>query len=141
MLKDRRNAKLKVLKMSLRGLTEHRSGSKTPAIIYTAYMKQHIFPFRSQHWDLDSWQELGFSSREDVEYWQGSTCGVLCLGMILEKRGKMHTTSELIKHGQGINAYSHTNGWSHDGLVELAQKLGLNAKRYEKLQHPQIITF
>ncbi|MEN9338491.1 MAG: hypothetical protein RI945_216, partial [Candidatus Parcubacteria bacterium] len=31
LLKDRRNDRIKLLKMSLQGLTDHRSGSRTPA--------------------------------------------------------------------------------------------------------------
>lgn len=31
MLKDRQNDKIEVLEMSLQGLTDHRSGSRTPA--------------------------------------------------------------------------------------------------------------
>ena len=36
MLKDRRNDKIKVLKMSLQGLTDHGSSSRTPATLSAA---------------------------------------------------------------------------------------------------------
>jgi len=46
-LKDRRNVKLRVLKMSLQGLTDHRSSSKTPAKIAQQFLlgKQTVGPF------------------------------------------------------------------------------------------------
>lgn len=86
-------------------------------------------PFRSQSWELDHWQKLGFVSREDARYWECSSCGVLCLGMAAEYFGINRSTKELIDQGLALGAYTDAAGWSHAGLVELALKIGLDAKQ------------
>lgn len=86
-------------------------------------------PFYSQHWDLDKWSEMGFSSRKEALYWQNSSCGVLCLKMACEAISAkvLPTISELVRTGTKVGAYSHRNGWSHKGLAHLARMYGLNA--------------
>jgi Peptidase_C39 like family len=74
-------------------------------------MNNKKIPFHSQIWELEKWKELGFKSKEDATYWQDSSCGVICLKMAAEDLG----------------AYSHSSGWSHQGLVNLAQQYGLKA--------------
>lgn len=105
-------------------------------------MAHHQLPFYSQSWNLEKWKEAGFESREDAEYWQNSSCGILCLGMVLQKvKQKPVSISELITKGKKIGAYNHTHGWSHDGLVNLAEKYGLEAKRYERLSLDDLKNF
>lgn len=90
--------------------------------------KPPAVPFHSQHWDLGKWHELGFKDHEDAEYWMWSCCGVLCVQMAAEYfLGKEFQTSALIRQGQKLRAYTHKEGWSHAGLVKLANDLGLDA--------------
>lgn len=85
-------------------------------------------PFRSQSWDIDQWQQLGFMSRDDAKYWERSSCGVLCLGMAAEYFGVKRTTKQLIDKGVALDGYRDDVGWSHGGLVTLAQSIGLKAE-------------
>ena len=87
-------------------------------------------PFHTQHWDLDNWQAQGFSSWVDAEYWQRSSCGVLCVQMAAEYfLGRKFTIIELLQQGQRMGAYTDATGWSHQGLVDLAKQLDLAAER------------
>ncbi len=92
-------------------------------------------PFYSQSWDLDNWNELGFESYSQAEYWERSCCGVLCLKMAIDYFKSVTyqplspTISKLIQHGLQLNAYTDESGWSHSGLVTLASMLGFNAKQ------------
>lgn len=88
-------------------------------------------PFRSQSWDIENWRKLGFASRDDAKYWERSSCGVLCVGMAAEYFGVRRTTKQLIDAGVALGGYRDDVGWSHTGLVELAQSLGLNAQKAE----------
>ena len=97
-------------------------------------------PFHPQIWELDSWNELGFKSREDAKYWQDSSCGVLCLKMATEGflDKEVDSVSQIIKKGKDLGAYSHDSGWSHQGLVNLAQQYGLNAYSSETLNEKRL---
>lgn len=87
-------------------------------------------PLVSQHWDLDKWKTLGFDSWEDAEYWQRSCCGILCLQEIASFfNATSYSTKQLIDEGQKLGGYSEEHGWKHEGLVRLAEKLGLKAER------------
>jgi hypothetical protein len=88
-------------------------------------------PFYSQNWNLDDWQKLGYKDREDASYWERSSCGILCIKMIMDafltKEGKKLTPAvkEIIDRGVALGAYSDKSGWSHQGLGELAGEFGL----------------
>ena len=90
-------------------------------------------PFYSQHWDLVHWKELGFKSFADAEYWERSSCGVLCIKMILDyflkKSGRVPLPSlfECIQSGVALGAYQDAVGWSHQGLVTLVKHFGFSA--------------
>mgnify|MGYP001579136321 CR=1 FL=1 len=87
-------------------------------------------PLISQHWDLDNWKRLGFDSWDDAEYWQRSSCGILCIQEIAAfLNNANYSTAKLIREGQALDWYSDENGWSHDGLVHLIEKLNLKAER------------
>ncbi len=92
-------------------------------------------PFYSQYWDLDRWAEMGFKDRKEAEYWQESSCGILCLQMVLEGLGLVQNIPiiNLIRTGAEIGAYTHEKGWSHKGLVRLADRFGVKAISKEKL--------
>lgn len=83
-------------------------------------------PFYSQHWDLDAWAALGFANREAATYWQGSSCGILCLKMAVEgvSGRTIRPTAELISHGVRFGAYDPKEGWKHSGLAKLAHLFG-----------------
>lgn len=90
-------------------------------------------PFYPQVWDLSQWKELGFQSLEDARYWQESSCGVLCLKMAVDaflEQTRVLSISDFIREGLKIEAYTHKNGWSHEGLANLATQFGL--KSYAK---------
>ncbi|PIR83001.1 hypothetical protein COU19_02975 [Candidatus Kaiserbacteria bacterium CG10_big_fil_rev_8_21_14_0_10_56_12] len=97
-------------------------------------------PFYPQIWDLGAWRESGFASQEDAHYWQDSSCGVLCLKMAIE--GFLATAidpiSRMIERGEGLGAYAHDTGWSHRGLVNLAQLYGVEARARNVLSEKRI---
>lgn len=87
-------------------------------------------PFYSQKWDLENWGELGFRNIGDAQYWEKSSCGILCLKMALDSGGLVNLSmsiAEYIKKGCEIGAYSDRFGWSHHGLADLAKFLGAEA--------------
>ena len=43
-----------------------------------------------------------------------------------------HSIAEMIKTGVNLKAYTHKDGWDHEGLVNLAKHYGLDAKRVSK---------
>jgi hypothetical protein len=92
-------------------------------------------PFYPQKWDLEKWKELGFESFEDAEYWEGSSCGILCLKMAHETflKNDPLVISEYVQIGQKMKAYTHTLEWSHEGLARVASNFGLQAITRVKL--------
>jgi hypothetical protein len=106
--------------------------------------KTFAMPFYSQKWDLSKWRELGFSSQEKAPYWERSCCGILCLKMALDAyliRKDQEITpaiAEIIKRGLELNAYTDALGWSHDGLIRLAESFGFTAKSFSNLKIGQL---
>jgi hypothetical protein len=96
-------------------------------------------PFYAQKWDLTQWKQLGFASFADAEYWERSSCGVLCLKMAIDglqkERGQQSSPPliEYIKTGVAIGAYHDATGWSHTGLVHLAKHFGFVARQCERV--------
>lgn len=103
--------------------------------------KRLTFPFYSQVWNLEEWQKLGFIDKQEARYWQNSSCGILCLKMAIE--GVLDTEidpiSNLIKKGLSLHGYSDEKGWSHAGLVKLAEQYGVTAISKGKLTTNAII--
>lgn len=97
-------------------------------------------PFHSQVWNLDQWETLGFRSREEAEYWQHSSCGVLCLKMAAEGlTGRSGLpTARLIGYGVRTHAYTHQEGWSHHGLARMAGAFGVTGVALEPLHAEDI---
>jgi hypothetical protein len=97
-----------------------------------SFIRKNV-PFYSQKWNLDDWQKLGFKSYEDAKYWEISSCGVLSLkmaidGFLLEQGEPLSPSiSEYIKKGVALGAYTDALGWSHSGLVRLAEAFGATA--------------
>ena len=96
-------------------------------------------PFYPQKWDLSQWRDLGFESFEDAEYWERSSCGILCLKMaidaFLQSKAKplSPSISEYIKKGVTIGAYKNSTGWSHNGLAQLAKEFGFSGVNRENV--------
>ena len=115
---------------------ERFDSEKKLKISYQPFAPKYLIPevpFYGQDWDLARWQELGFRSYEDAEYWRRSSCGVLSLKMAIDA-GRLKKSEPLspaiidyIKKGQEIGAYTDAKGWSHQGLVNLAREFGAQA--------------
>ncbi|TAL49855.1 hypothetical protein EPN81_04480 [Patescibacteria group bacterium] len=94
-------------------------------------MKMNV-PFYTQCWDLDAWRDLGYRSYEEAEYWQRSSCGMLCAKMVmngLREGAVQHSVKELIDIGVAKGMYADAIGWSHDGLVDLIESFSFVARR------------
>jgi len=94
-------------------------------------MKMEV-PFYSQCWDLDAWKDQGYASRKEAEYWQRSSCGILCALMVmngLRDGSVQHTMKELIDVGVANGAYTDATGWSHEGIVKLVGSFSFEARR------------
>lgn len=109
-------------------------------MVTTEHKTLQNIPFYPQIWDLDSWNELGFSSREEALYWQNSSCGILCLKMAIEGLldSEIDTIFELIQKGEQIGAFSDPIGWSHVGLAQLAGQYGVEAYARESIAEDEM---
>lgn len=86
-------------------------------------------PFYPQAWRLSRWRQEGYVSKEDMSYWQDSSCGVLCLEMVIEYfTHQQIPTRELIQKGVKLGAYTDASGWRHQGLVDLGKTYGLTGE-------------
>mgnify|MGYP001604282772 CR=1 FL=1 len=101
---------------------------------------KHKTPFYSQKWNLNDWQRLGFKSYKDAEYWEKSSCAILCLKMVLDSVYPQNASSihSLIKQGVEMGAYTDKTGWSHSGIVKLAEHYKFKAVASEKLKPENI---
>ena len=63
--------------------------------------------------------------------WQSRACGVACLKMLLGAQVvRTPSIDEMIRQGEAIGAYG-PSGWTHDGLLALAQKYYTKLSRTE----------
>jgi ABC-type bacteriocin/lantibiotic exporter with double-glycine peptidase domain len=69
----------------------------------------------------------------DIEdsFWQGRSCGIVSLAMILDYYGVKYNLEELIKHGVEIDQYDPAIGWKHQTIVDLAEEYGFFSERVE----------
>ncbi|MBM3255891.1 MAG: hypothetical protein FJZ04_00245 [Candidatus Moranbacteria bacterium] len=88
-------------------------------------------PFVTQLYDTDNYQILGFKDLAEAEHWSKRDCGIVCIEMAVRffLPDLKIRTKELINMGLQIHAYKENVGWIHDGLVEIATRLGLKASR------------
>lgn len=90
-------------------------------------------PFYTQHWNLDTWKELGYQSRDKAAYWERSSCGILCAKMAMDalrlqqKIEPTPSTKEIIDSGIRLGAYTDEAGWSHQGLAGLIRSFNFSA--------------
>jgi hypothetical protein len=79
-------------------------------------MSFHEIPFSSQYTDLGDHE------------WRARGCGVASLKMVMDfyNASSAPSLDELLKTGREIGAHIEGVGWSHFGLVRLAQRYGLD---------------
>ncbi len=63
--------------------------------------------------------------------WQGRSCGIVSLAMILDYYNIPFDIKKLINKGLEIGGYLEGVGWKHQGIVDLAKLYGLQAERIE----------
>ena len=63
--------------------------------------------------------------------WHDRACGIAALAMIMEFFGVSKNNQELLNTGLEVNAYIQNIGWSHKGLVAIAQRYGLRGTNYD----------
>lgn len=77
-------------------------------------------PFYSQFKDItsSSWQKVG--------------CGVTSLAMVIEYyKPETVSVNTLLNQGITLGAYQQKNGWSHQGLISLSKKYGLDGNSHD----------
>jgi len=77
-------------------------------------------PFYSQFTDIESakWQKVG--------------CGVTSLAMIIDYyKPDAVSVETLLTRGIASGAYDQSAGWSHQGLISLSKKYGLDGSSYD----------
>ncbi|MEN9390527.1 MAG: hypothetical protein RLZZ283_627 [Candidatus Parcubacteria bacterium] len=76
-------------------------------------------PFYSQFADITSlkWQKVG--------------CGVTSLAMVIDYYTQAVPVNALLKQGIASGAYLDGAGWTYKGLIQLANKYGLEGKSYD----------
>lgn len=93
------------------------------------------------------WQEFGFLSLDDYEFWSWRACGIICLKMIVDSiNHKSYSVRELVEEGIKLGAYipfdNHGNlidkGWYYKPLIELARKYSLDGEVFPQLSHKGI---
>jgi ABC-type bacteriocin/lantibiotic exporter with double-glycine peptidase domain len=87
-------------------------------------------PFYSQFKDISSsaWQKVG--------------CGVTSLAMVIDYYSPdAVSVNKLLKEGLVSGAYQNTSGWSHQGLITLSKKYGLNGNVYDLSKLNQGVAF
>lgn len=101
-------------------------------------------PFYPQSWDLSQWKKLGFENYADAQYWEKSSCGILCLKMAIDgillaqERPLSPSIAEYIKKGVEIGAYQDSTGWNHGGLVRLAKEFNFEAVSREHVSADEL---
>lgn len=95
------------------------SGSSPVLIVGAAGTAIPVVPFYSQFSDIESakWQKVG--------------CGIASLAMLIEMYNPGSVSvNTLLDQGIAAGAYLEDDGWTHRGLVLLAQKYGLQGERF-----------
>lgn len=65
------------------------------------------------------------------DFWQGRSCGIVSLAMILDYYGVNFDIKQLIERAIEIDQYDPEIGWKHQTIVDLAKEYGFKAKRTE----------
>jgi uncharacterized protein YvpB len=67
----------------------------------------------------------------DDDGWQGRSCGIASLAMILDFYGKKVDLNELVEKALKKGGYIEGTGWKHQAIVELAVDYGFKSFRTE----------
>ena len=65
------------------------------------------------------------------DQWQGRSCGIVSLAMILEYYGVQVDLNDLIEQGLEKDGYIKGIGWKHQIICDLAREYGLKSQRTE----------
>lgn len=92
--------------------------------------KLHKIPFFSQRSQND-WKERGFKDLEEAKFWEGKSCGVACMKMVLdlhaEHAGKKF--ADLIKEMDEKGVYKAGVGCVHQGIANDLNERNIDAQR------------
>ncbi len=92
---------------------------------------KHSVPFYPQIFPHHKGTLEGFDSLEEMIYWERKACGAVCIKMIIEYYYNQKVPIGIIvKKGIELNAYSE-KGWTHRGLVAIANYYGLSGNSYQ----------
>jgi|CXWL01.1.fsa_nt_gi ABC-type bacteriocin/lantibiotic exporter with double-glycine peptidase domain len=99
------------------GATSTPTVVNAPSIIETATTAD--VPFYSQFKEITStkWQKVG--------------CGVASLAMVIDYYTEAVPVNTLLKQGIASGAYLESVGWTYKGLIQLANKYGLEGRSYD----------
>lgn len=64
--------------------------------------------------------------------WQGRSCGIASLAMVLDYYGKPCDLNKLIRTALKKDGYIKGVGWKHQVIVDIAKDMGLDSKRTEE---------
>ena len=79
-----------------------------------------MVPFYSQFTDIHSTQ------------WQKVSCGIASLAMVIDYYSSDTISADtILKQGILSGAYNATYGWSHNGLITISKKYGMEGKSYD----------
>ena len=77
---------------------------------------QRFVPFYSQVLDISDYK------------WKGVGCGVAGLAMLIDYYKLSVEVEALLQQGVSSGAYDNNNGWSHAGLISVANQYGLSGQ-------------
>lgn len=67
----------------------------------------------------------------DDDKWQGRSCGIVCLAMVLDYYKITVDLDELVSLGLKMDGYLNGVGWKHQVICDLAEYYGLESYRTE----------
>lgn len=85
-------------------------------------------PYRGQQFKPRNWREDGFDSPEHAEYWSRRSCGIACVGMLIDFYSEAGPSlSRLLEQGLALKGYS-SRGWVHATLARILSGHGVPAE-------------
>ncbi|MGH3568333.1 MAG: C39 family peptidase [Pseudonocardia sp.] len=85
-------------------------------------------PYRGQQFQPRRWRDDGFDSAEQAIYWSRRSCGVACVGMLLDfHNGPGPSLVSLLAQGLALEGYS-PRGWIHATLARMLDSHGVPAE-------------
>lgn len=89
------------------------------------YVGDNAIPYYSQK--AAFLYEEGSLNRSQVDEWENSLCGLMCVGMIINRFSidLKHTIAELLNSANKLGAFHQQKGWIHKKLALLAEEYGI----------------